>query len=96
MLINTKKKAEKISKLHQKAEVPSPKESKTSSSPQKKTTTKTSVSKSDETHVTTKPKEEKSSSLIQQSEPDTTEISFYYGNPTVDIVKGFLHIYKDT
>lgn len=94
MLINKKKKAEKISKTHQKAEVPSPKESKTSSS-QKKTTTKTSVSKSDETHVT-KPKEEKASSLIQQSEPDTTEISFYYGNPTVDIVKGFLHIYKDT
>ena len=93
MLIN-KKKAEKISNTHQLADFQNPKESKTSS-PQKKTTTKTAGSKSDETHVT-KPKEEKSSSLIQQSEPDTTEISFYYGNPTVDIVKGFLHIYKDT
>ena len=25
----------------------------------------------------------------------TTEIPFYYGNPTVDLVKGFIHIYKD-
>lgn len=25
----------------------------------------------------------------------TTEIAYYYGNPTVDLVKGFLHIYKD-
>ena len=24
-----------------------------------------------------------------------TKIGFYYGNPTVDIVKGFIHIYKD-
>lgn len=33
--------------------------------------------------------------LIKRSDSDTSEISFYYGNPTVDIVKGFLHIYKD-
>ena len=26
---------------------------------------------------------------------NTTEIPFYYGNPTVDLVKGFIHIYKD-
>lgn len=61
------------------------------------TTTKKSEEKIvvvDEKH-SSKPKEEKSSSLITQSESDTTEISFYYGNPTVDIVKGFLHIYKD-
>ena len=25
----------------------------------------------------------------------TTEIPFYYGNPTVDLVKGFIHIYKN-
>lgn len=25
----------------------------------------------------------------------TSELSFYYGNPTVDIVKGFIHIYRD-
>lgn len=24
-----------------------------------------------------------------------TELSFYYGNPTIDIVKGFMHIYRD-
>ena len=32
------------------------------------------------------------SSLISK---ETTEIPFYYGNPTVDLVKGFIHIYKD-
>ena len=26
----------------------------------------------------------------------TTEIPYFFGNPTVDIVKGFLHIYKDS
>ncbi len=25
----------------------------------------------------------------------TTEIAYYFGNPTVDLVKGFIHIYKD-
>jgi hypothetical protein len=25
----------------------------------------------------------------------TNEVPFYYGNPTVDIIKGFIHIYKD-
>ncbi|CAF0909803.1 unnamed protein product [Brachionus calyciflorus] len=31
----------------------------------------------------------------KKEENKTTEISFYYGNPTIDIVKGFIHIYKD-
>lgn len=35
--------------------------------------------------------------IDEKTETDnkTTGISFYYGNPTVDIVKGFIHIYKD-
>ena len=44
-----------------------------------------------------------SQSLITSASTDsfssfknTTEIlPFYYGNPTVDLVKGFIHIYKD-
>ena len=43
-----------------------------------------------------------SQSVITSSSSDsfksfkhTTEIPFYYGNPTVDLVKGFVHIYKD-
>lgn len=35
-------------------------------------------------------------SIIQEESSKTTEISFYYGNPSVDIVKGFIHIYKDS
>jgi hypothetical protein len=33
--------------------------------------------------------------LGSKSEASFSKISFYYGNPTVDIVKGFIHIYKD-
>lgn len=36
----------------------------------------------------------RSSSSLSSSN-QTTEIAYYYGNPTVDLVKGFLHIYKD-
>lgn len=36
-----------------------------------------------------------SSSLTNSVVPYTTEIAYYYGNPTVDLVKGFIHIYKD-
>lgn len=34
------------------------------------------------------------SSVINSVEA-TSEIAYYYGNPTVDLVKGFIHIYKD-
>lgn len=33
--------------------------------------------------------------IQEENENKTTELSFYYGNPTVDIVKGFIHIYRD-
>lgn len=36
-----------------------------------------------------------SSSSVSSIVPSTTEIAYFYGNPTVDLVKGFIHIYKD-
>lgn len=36
-----------------------------------------------------------SSSSLSSNVPPTTEIAYYYGNPTVDVIKGFIHIYKD-
>jgi len=36
-----------------------------------------------------------SSSSLSSNVPSTTEIPYYYGNPTVDVIKGFIHIYKD-
>lgn len=29
------------------------------------------------------------------SPPNSSEVAYYYGNPTVDLVKGFIHIYKN-
>lgn len=40
-------------------------------------------------------KETKQQSIINTDDSNTSEIAFYYGNPAVDIIKGFLHIYKD-
>ena len=39
----------------------------------------------------------KASSLKEATPPteNTRELAYDYGNPSVDLVKGFLHIYKD-
>ncbi len=32
---------------------------------------------------------------LASASPATSEIPYLFGNPSVDIVKGFIHIYKD-
>ena len=32
---------------------------------------------------------------VTSEDQATSEIAYYFGNPTVDLVKGFIHIYKD-
>ncbi len=37
----------------------------------------------------------KDEQALVSEDQKTSEIAYYFGNPTVDLVKGFIHIYKD-
>jgi hypothetical protein len=53
------------------------------------------IDKSEQSELKANETARSSSSLTNSVVPYTTEIAYYYGNPTVDLVKGFIHIYKD-
>ncbi len=49
----------------------------------------------DSSILTSKRDKKTSENESSKSSVLTNEVPFYYGNPTVDIIKGFIHIYKD-